>query len=219
MTVVWSSVLRPAARLPDHALRVPRRRAGADAGLPAADHAALRRRGGHAAPVRPQRHGEPAARRMVRFQDRRHGGAERRHLPAGHPLLPLHPGQSLGGAAQHRPRHGGGGAEPGLARPPPVPPHRPAARHARLRRRRQPGVRKSVRRRGEPAAAQRQGDAGAAGLSAHHLDRHRRSDGLRHLRRADRHRRGHHVGLGAGAEGQGLRHRCSAAAAAWRGAA
>ena len=30
-----------------------------------------------------------------------------------HPLLPLHPGQSLGGAAQHRPRHGRGGAEPG----------------------------------------------------------------------------------------------------------
>ena len=120
--------------------------------------------------------------------------------------FPVHPGQSLGGAAQHRPLHGGGGAEPRLARPAPVPPHRPAARPARLRRRRQPGVRQGVRRRGDAAAAQRQGDAGAAGLSAHHLDRHRRSDGLRHLRRPDRRRRRHHVGLGAGAEGQGLRH-------------
>ena len=57
-----------------------------------------------------------------------------------------------------------------------------------------------------PLAAQRQGDAGAAGLSAHHLDRHRRSDGLRHRRRADRHRRCSPCGPRPGAEGQGLRH-------------
>ena len=31
---------------------------------------------------------------------------------AGDPLFPVHPGQPVGGAAQHRPLHGGGGAEP-----------------------------------------------------------------------------------------------------------
>ena len=41
-----------------------------------------------------------------------HGRAERRHLRAGDPLFPVHPDQSVGGAAQHRPRDGGGGAEP-----------------------------------------------------------------------------------------------------------
>ena len=41
-----------------------------------------------------------------------HGRPERRHLRAGDALLPVHPGQSLGLAAQHRPRHGRGGAEP-----------------------------------------------------------------------------------------------------------
>ena len=56
MTVRVGLGARAAARLPDDALRVPRRHAGADAGLPAADHAALRRRRRHAAPVRPQRH-------------------------------------------------------------------------------------------------------------------------------------------------------------------
>jgi hypothetical protein len=45
-----------------------------------------------------------------------HGGAQRRHLRRGHPLLPVHPDEPDGGAAQHRRRDGRGGDEPGLPR-------------------------------------------------------------------------------------------------------
>ena len=188
--------LRPAARLSDHALRLPRRCRRPDARLPAADHAALRRRGRDAALLRPQRLDQPAAGRLVRLQDRLHGGAERRHLRPVGALFPVHPDQSLGGAAQHRPRHGGSGAEPRLLRLSPVPPHRLPACHAGLSRRRLARLRQGLRRSRDAAAAQRQGHAGAAGLSARHLDRHRRPDGLRHLGRADRRLGARHVALG-----------------------
>ena len=56
MAVVGASVLRAAAGLHHHALHVSRHGADPDAGLPAADHAAVRRRGGDAAVLRPQRH-------------------------------------------------------------------------------------------------------------------------------------------------------------------
>ena len=108
--------VRAAARLSDDALRIPRRRRRADAGLHSADHAAVCRRGCDAAAVRPQRHGQSAARRLVRLQDPVHGGPERRRLRAGRALLPVHPDQSVGGAAQYRPLDGGGRAEPRLPR-------------------------------------------------------------------------------------------------------
>ena len=100
---------------------------------------------------------------------------------AGRALLSVHPDQSVRRAAQHRPVDGGGRAEPRRARIPAVPPDRVPACHAGLYRRREPGVRQGVRRPRDAAAAERQGHAGAAGIPAHHLDRHRRSDGLRHL--------------------------------------
>ena len=55
-----------------------------------------------------------------------------------------------------------------------------------------------------PLAPERQGHAGAAGVSARHLDRHRRSDGLRDRRRADRRFGRWRCGLSAGTRGQRL---------------
>ena len=60
-----------------------------------------------------------------------------------------------------------------------------------------------------PAPPQRQGHAGAAGVFTRHLDRPRRSHGLRHCGRADRRLRPGHVAVGARHARQGLRHRAA----------
>ena len=170
---------RRSARLPHRAIRVPRRRAGADAGRAAAGDAAVRRRGGAAAPVRPQRLDQPAARRGLRHPHPVHGRIERRHLRRGAALLSVHPAQSRRRAREHRRRDGGGGAESRQPRVPAVPPRRVPARRAGLRRGRRAGVRQGVRRSGHAARAQRHQHAGAAGLPAHHVGRARGSDRLR----------------------------------------
>ncbi len=103
--------LRAAACLHHHTVRFSRRHPDPDPRLPAAHHAALRGRGRHAAAVRAERHRQSPARRLVRLQDLLHGGPERRHLRAGGALFPVHPHQSFDLPAQHRPRHGRGGAE------------------------------------------------------------------------------------------------------------
>ena len=157
---------RAAARLFYLALRLSRRGARPDARLHPADHAALRRRRGNAALVRPQRHRKPSPRRRLRHQDSLHGRAQRRDLRRGRALLSLHPHQPLGSARQYRSRDGGGGAEPRLVRLPALPPHRPAARDAGLRRGRLARLREGVRRPRDPAAPQREGHAGASRICA-----------------------------------------------------
>ena len=157
---------RAAARLFYLALRLSRRGARPDARHHPADHAALRRRRGNAALVRPQRHRKPSPRRRLRHQDSLHGRAQRRDLRRGRALLSLHPHQPLGSARQYRSRDGGGGAEPRLVRLPALPPHRPAARDAGLRRGRLARLREGVRRPRDPAAPQREGHAGASRICA-----------------------------------------------------
>ena len=80
MAVAWASALALPLAYITTRFEFRGRAADPDARLPAADHAAVRRRGGDAAAVRPQRHVQPAARRLVRLQDPVHGGAQRRHL-------------------------------------------------------------------------------------------------------------------------------------------
>ena len=134
----------------------------------------------------------------VRLQDPVHGRPQRRDLRAVDPLFSVHPDQPVGGAAQHRQFDGRSRAKSRRFRLPAVSPHRVSAGDARLHRRRFAGVRQSVRRSRHAAAAERQGHAGAAGLSARHLDRHRRSHGLCDLGGADRGLGRRHGGLGAG---------------------
>ena len=108
----------------------------------------------------------------------------------------------------------------GCVRLPAVPPHRLAARDAGLRRRRLARLRQGVRRPRDAAAAQRQGHAGAAGVSARHLDRHRRPDGLRDLRGARSSARSWRCGCSAARDArQATTPPCSAAAAGSRAAA
>ena len=64
-----------------------------DAGRAAADHAALRRRGGDAAALRPLGLGQPAAQGRLRLHAADHGGAERRDLRRDPALLPVHPAE------------------------------------------------------------------------------------------------------------------------------
>ena len=99
-----------------------------------------------------------------------------------------------------------------------VPPHRVSARDAGLCRRRVARLRQGLRRPRDAAAAQRQGHAGAAGLSARHLDRHRGSDGLRHLGGSDRGVDRRDVALGARHCAAPTTRPCSAAAAGLRSA-
>ncbi len=177
---------RRSARLSHGALRVPRRRAGADAGRAAARDAAVRRRRRDAAVVRTQRLVQPAAQRRVRLSHSIHGRPRRRHLRRGPALLSVHPAEPLRRARQHRRRDGGSRAEPRQPRLPPLPPRRVPARGAGLRRRCRAGVRQGVRRPWNAARAERHQHARAAGVPAHHVGRPRGPDRVRDRARHDR---------------------------------